>query len=108
MKDTFLKYTSWCQAWDDIVDFNNLAKKTFGTGFSPLIDECLIDGKGESYYGYNITWWVHPLYQQKITLQKIKNMCDQLEYGHHIVNHIECDWDTSITYHKPGKPIKVA
>ena len=91
MKDTFLKYTSWCQAWDDIVDFNNQAKKTFGTQFAPLIDECKIDGQHGPMYGYNITWGVHPGLQQKITMTKIKNMCDELEYGHHIVDSIKAE-----------------
>ena len=93
MKDTFLKYTSWCQAWDDIVDFNNQAKKTFDTQFAPLIDENKIQG-------FDITWWIHPEDQQNITMQKIKNMCKKLEYGHHIADRIEAEWDTSIVYHK--------
>jgi uncharacterized Rossmann fold enzyme len=47
-------------------------------------------------YGYNITWWVHPGLQQKITMRKIKNMCKKLEYGHHIVDSIEAEWDHSM------------
>jgi len=96
MKNTFLKYTARCQAWDDIVDFNNQAKKTFDTQFAPLIDEFKINGKHGSMYGYKITWWVHPAYQQKITMTKIKNMCAKLEYGHHIVDSIETEWDHSV------------
>jgi hypothetical protein len=95
MKETFLKYTSRCQAWDDIVEFNNLAKKTFGTQFAPLVDEFKIDGKSDYMYGYTITWWVHPKLQKKITTKRIKNMCKKLEYGHHIIDFLEVEKETA-------------
>lgn len=96
MKKTFLKYTSRCQAWEDIIDFNNLAKQTFSTAFAPLINEFKINGKHGPMYGYNITWWVHPAYQKRITMTKIKNMCKKLEYGHHIIDSIKAEWDRSV------------
>jgi len=83
------QYTARVQAWQDAVDFNSLAEKTFGVQFHPEITQCLIDGKHGPMHGYWLRWWVNAAYARKITLRRIVKMCDQLEYGHHIADSIE-------------------
>lgn len=83
------QYTARVQAWQDAVDFNSLAELTFGVQFHPEITEFLIDGEHSPMYGYNIRWGVNAAYAKRITMRKIKRMCDQLEYGHHIADSIE-------------------
>ena len=83
------QYTARVQVWKDAIDFNSLAEKTFGVQFHPEITAVLIDGKQDPMYGWYITWWVNEAYAKKITLKSIIKMCDQLEYGHHIIDSIE-------------------
>ena len=82
------QYTAQVEAWKDAVDFNTLAEQTFGVQFAPEITEITIDGEHSPMYGYDISWGVNDAYAKRITMRKIKKMCDQLEYGHHIADSI--------------------
>ena len=88
--DHMTRYTSWCQCWDDIVAFNNQARKTFGVQFAPEIQECWLDGEHNPGYGFEITWRVDPRYDS-ITPDAIKQMCEGLAYGHHIQDNLEVE-----------------
>ena len=83
-------YTAHIEVWQDAIDFNTMAQKTFGVPFAPEITHGVINGKQSPLYGYTIKWSVHEDHTH-ITTEKIKQMCKKLPYGHHITDSIQAE-----------------
>tara|TARA_Y100001938_G_scaffold143235_1_gene215694 strand:- start:33 stop:311 length:279 start_codon:yes stop_codon:yes gene_type:complete len=81
------EYTAHIQVWQDAIDFNTMAQKTFGVSFNPEITYCVINGEQSPLYGYIIKWGIHDDHTH-ITTNKIKQMCRKLPYGHHITDSL--------------------